>query len=91
MATEHQLLAIIRGHMKQNGSHRQHWGELRREVFPGQMAWLSLKAWCAENGFECELVFGQSSKAAEVQFYKHVRTPQMLAPTYAAHAAPTQA
>ena len=91
MATEHQLLAVIRGHVKQEGSHRQHWGELRREVFPGQMAWLSLKAWCAENGLECELVFGQSSKAAEVQFSRQGNAPRALAPTYAAHAVPSQA
>ncbi len=80
MAQDHELLAQIRAGIQATGTHRHHWGELRREVFPGQIAWLSLKAWCADNQLECELVFGQSSKAAEVQFSRQRKAQGPLAP-----------
>lgn len=68
MTTEHSLLASIRAAIGTSGTHTQHWGALRREVFPGESSWAGLKAWCAENDIECDLAFTQSSKAAEVQF-----------------------
>lgn len=80
MTQDHELLAQIRAGIQATGTHRHHWGELRREVFPGQVAWLSLKAWCADNQLECELVFGQSSKAAEVQFSRQRKAATALAP-----------
>jgi hypothetical protein len=95
MANEHHLLAVIRTRILESGTHRQHWGELRREVFPAQLAWLSLKAWCAENGIDCELVFGQSSRNAEVQFCKRSKAASAPVPagevTCEVRAAPTPA
>jgi hypothetical protein len=73
MTTEHSLLASIRAAMGTAATHTHHWGSLRREVFPGETSWQGLKAWCAENGFECELAFAQSSRTAEVQFRKSRR------------------
>lgn len=66
--TEHPLLAAIRAGIAATRTHSAHWGNLRREAFPGPTAWRGLKAWCAENAFECELAFGQSSRDASVQF-----------------------
>ena len=95
MANEHHLLAVIRARILESGSHRHHWGELRREVFPAQLAWLSLKAWCAENNIDCELVFGQSSRAAEVQFCRQRKAVNAPAPvreiSCSADAAPSRA
>lgn len=68
MNTDHPLLAGIRAGIDTHGAHSHHWGELRREVFPGVDSWLGLKAWCAENALECELTFSERSKAAQVQF-----------------------
>lgn len=73
MTHEHALLAAIRAGVEATGWHLQRWGELRREVFPGETSWLGLKAWCAANEMECELAFSQSSKAAEVQFRRQRR------------------
>lgn len=70
MNIEHPLLSDIRAGVATHGSHSHHWGELRREVFPGIDAWQGLKHWCAENGFECDLSYTQSSKSAQVQFRK---------------------
>lgn len=70
MTTEHPLLATIRTAILGSGTHLEHWGSLRREVFSGETAWAGLKAWCAENAIDCELAFSQSSKAAQVQFRK---------------------
>jgi hypothetical protein len=70
MTTEHSLLASIRAAIGATGTCSQHWGVLRREVFPGEGSWLGLKAWCAENAMECDLAYTQSSKSAEVQFRK---------------------
>lgn len=70
MTTEHPLLARIREDVLAGGAHSYLWGELRREVFPGEAAWMKLRAWCAQNAFECELAFGQSSRNAEVQVRK---------------------
>lgn len=70
MEGEHSLLAGIRAGVGAAGTHIEHWGALRREVFPGTESWPGLKAWCAENALECELTFGQSSKTAQVQFRK---------------------
>jgi hypothetical protein len=68
MTTEHSVLASIRAAIGASGTHSQHWGALRREVFAGEASWAGLKAWCAENGFECDLAFTQASKSAEVIF-----------------------
>jgi hypothetical protein len=70
MTIEHPLLAGIRESVLANGIYSHHWGELRREVFPGQPAWINLRAWCIDNGLECDLTFGEASKEAEVQFRK---------------------
>jgi hypothetical protein len=70
MTNEHSLLASIRAAIEAAGTHSYRWGALRREVFPGIDSWLGLKAWCAENSYECELAYSQSSKNAEVQFRK---------------------
>lgn len=68
MNLDHPLLTDIRQGITATGSHTHHWGELRREVFPGVASWVALKAWCAENAIECELSYGQSSRASQVQF-----------------------
>ena len=39
-------------------------------MFPAQPAWINLRAWCADNDLVCELIVGESSKEAEVQFRK---------------------
>jgi hypothetical protein len=70
MKTDHPILAVIRAGIDANGAHSHHWGELRREVFPGLAAWGDLKAWCLANGYECDLAFSQSSRDTEVQFRK---------------------
>lgn len=62
------MLTNIRTALEAGGTHSQHWGELRREVFSGEESWANLKAWCEDNAYECELAFSQSSKAAHVQF-----------------------
>lgn len=92
MTTEHSVLAGIRDSVCANGSHTCHWGNLRREVFPGQTAWISLRAWCAENDLECQLSFGESSRDAEVHFLKaiKVRAPAAVA-TDAVGVAPSPA
>jgi hypothetical protein len=76
MTTEHPLLAGIRESVRANGVVSRHWGELRREVFPGQPAWINLRAWCADNELVCELIVGESSREAEVQFCKAQLTAQ---------------
>jgi hypothetical protein len=68
MNIDHPLLNGIRTNIDTTGSYSHHWGELRREVFPGVDSWLGLKAWCAENALECELAYSQSSKGTHVQF-----------------------
>ena len=68
MNIDHPLLNGIRTNMDTRGSYSHHWGELRREVFPGVDSWLGLKAWCSENELECELTYSQSSKGTHVQF-----------------------
>lgn len=70
MTTEHALLEGIRAGVATTGSHSHHWGELRREVFPGPTAWEAMKAWCASNAMECAIAFGQSSRKSQVQFSK---------------------
>jgi hypothetical protein len=92
MTTEHPMLTGIRESMKANGSHTCHWGKLRREVFPDRPAWIALRAWCAENDFECDLSFGEASKEAEVHFRK-ARPAAAAAPppTDAVRAAPNPA
>jgi hypothetical protein len=75
MTTDHPILALIRAGIDANGAHSHHWGELRREVFPGLAAWGDLRAWCAANGYECDLAFSQSSRDTEVQFRKARKTP----------------
>jgi hypothetical protein len=73
--TEHPLLAGIREGVQANGNHVCHWGELRREAFPAQPAWINLRAWCIDNGLECELAFGDSSREAEVHFRRIQAAP----------------
>lgn len=70
MNIDHPLLSDIRARVETDGAYAHHWGELRREVFPGIDSWLGLKAWCAENGLDCELAYTQASKSAQVQFRK---------------------
>ena len=70
MTNDHPLLATIRAGIDAAGTHSHHWGELRREVFPGETSWEMLRAWCATNSFECDLAFSQSSKGTQVQFRK---------------------
>jgi len=94
MTTEHPVLTGIREGVRANGSHRCHWGNLRREVFPDQAAWISLRAWCAENDLECQLSFGESSRQAEVHFIKSVKfaaPASAPAPDDAAGVAPSPA
>lgn len=79
MTNEHPVLVDIRAAIDATGTHSHHWGELRREVFPGVASWLSLKRWCAENAFECELGYSQSSKGAQVQF-RRLRKNAVAAP-----------
>jgi hypothetical protein len=79
MTTEHALLAGIRTAIAATGWHSHGWGELKREAFPGPEAWLGLKAWCAENAIECEMGFGQSSKAAQVQFRRQRKSDLVAA------------
>jgi hypothetical protein len=67
---DHPLLADIRAAVTEKGTHCFHWGQLRRDVFPGESSWLGLKAWCADNAFACELTIAHSSRNAEVQFRK---------------------
>lgn len=67
---DHPLLANILASVSSTGSHNQHWGQLRREVFPGEDSWARLKAWAAGHNLDCALAFSQSSKGAEVQFLK---------------------
>lgn len=67
MTEEHPLLAAIRNAVAASGVHSQHWGELRRTVFP-DTSWAGLKAWCTDNTFVCELALNQSSRDAQVQF-----------------------
>ena len=74
MTNDHPLLAGIRAGINETGAHSHHWGELRREVFPGETSWISLKAWCAENAFECDMTFNQASKGSHVQFRKLRKT-----------------
>lgn len=81
MTTEHPVLAGIRDSVRANGSHTCHWGNLRREVFPAQAAWIELRAWCAANGLECQLSFGESSKEAEVHFIKAIKFPEAAQPS----------
>jgi hypothetical protein len=70
MTNDHPLLTAIREALQVTGTHLHHWGELRREVFPGETAWTALKAWCADNQFACDLAYSQSSKGTQVQFRK---------------------
>jgi hypothetical protein len=80
MTTEHPVLAGIRDSVRANGSHTCHWGNLRRDVFPGKAAWIELRAWCAENDLECQLSFGEASKHAEVHFIRAIKLPAAAAP-----------
>jgi hypothetical protein len=73
MTTEHPVLTGIREGVRANGSHRCHWGNLRREVFPDQAAWVHLRNWCAANDLECQLSFGEASKHVEVHFMKAIK------------------
>lgn len=73
MTSEHPVLTGIRETVRANGSHRCHWGNLRREVFPDQAAWVHLRNWCAENDLECQLSFGEASKQAEVHFMRAMK------------------
>jgi hypothetical protein len=70
MTNDHPLLNTIREGISTTGSYSHHWGQLRREVFPGLDSWLGLKAWCAANALECAMAYSQSSKGAHVQFSK---------------------
>jgi hypothetical protein len=94
MTTEHPVLTGIREGVRANGSYRCHWGNLRREVFPDQAAWVHLRNWCAENDLECQLSFGEASKHAEVHFMKAMKDASPApAPTLGdtAEATPTPA
>jgi hypothetical protein len=68
MNVDHPRLGDIRAGVVATGWHYASWGDLRREVFPGEEAWPQLKQWCAENAMECMLEYVQSSKSTEVQF-----------------------
>lgn len=81
MSQDHPLLAGIRAAIDATGTHTHHWGQLRREVFPGLSSWLGLKAWCAQNAYECELAFSQSSKSAQVQFRRQGKASLRIALT----------
>ena len=83
MTTEHPVLTGIRDGVRAKGSHTCHWGNLRREVFPAQAAWIELRAWCAENDLECQLSFGEASKEAEVHFIKAIKLPEAAQPAAA--------
>jgi hypothetical protein len=65
---EHPLLAKILASVSSTNTYNHHWGQLRREVFPGEDSWARLQAWAAEHNLECQLTFTQSSKGAELQF-----------------------
>lgn len=92
MTPEHPVLTGIRESVRAKGSHTCHWGNLRREVFPDQAAWITLRNWCAENDLECQLSFGESSRQAEVHFIKAVKFPApVAAPADTADAAPSPA
>ena len=71
---DHPLLAKILASVSPTNAFNCHWGQLRREVFPGEDSWTRLKAWAAAHNLECELAFSQSSKGAEVQFRRLGRT-----------------
>ena len=69
--TVHPLLTGIHEAVTATGSHSLHWGQLRREAFPGvEESWVGLKAWCAANAIDCELAYSHSSKGTQVQFRK---------------------
>jgi hypothetical protein len=90
---DHPLLAKILAGVSSTGSHNHHWGQLRREVFPGEDSWAQLKAWAAGHKLDCALAFSQSSKGTEVQFLKLGKggkvepPPASLAPVAAAEEA----
>jgi hypothetical protein len=68
--TEHPLLAKVLASLSSSPTCNHHWGQLRREVFPGEDSWARLRAWAAGHKLECALTYSQSSKGAEVQFFK---------------------
>lgn len=71
MTTKDQpLLAKILASLSSSHTCTHHWGQLRREVFPGEDSWARLRAWAAEHKLECSLTYSQSSKGTEVQFFK---------------------
>lgn len=85
---DHPLLAKILAGVS-TGPYNHHWGQLRREVFPGEDSWARLRAWAAGHNLDCALTFSQSSKGAEVQFLKLGKggklepPPAVLAPVVA--------
>lgn len=89
---DHPLLVKILAGVS-SGPYNHHWGQLRREVFPGPDSWARLKAWAAGHNLDCALTFSQSSKGAEVQFLKLGKggklelPPVVLAPVVADAAA----
>ncbi|HUS25077.1 MAG TPA: hypothetical protein VM369_09015 [Candidatus Binatia bacterium] len=80
MSEEHPFLARVRAAIAATGWHTEHWGALRREVFPGAAAWSLLQQWCMANVIVCELTFGESSKSACVQFRRAGTTRLPVAP-----------
>ena len=67
---DHPLLAKILASLSSSHTCTHHWGQLRREVFPGEDSWARLRAWAAGHKLECTLTYSQSSKGTEVQFFK---------------------
>jgi hypothetical protein len=68
--TEHPVLAKILASLSSSHTCNHHWGQLRREAFPGEDSWARLRAWAAAHKLECAITYSQSSKGAEVQFFK---------------------
>jgi hypothetical protein len=67
---QHPLLVQIVAAVAEKGSHTQRWGALRQSLFPGENGWTQLKAWCETQSLDCQLCYGESSRAADVQFRK---------------------